>query len=229
MKGPARAWFWMLDYAYVGIRQVRALRPVGVPARYRIGAGAPVVLLPGIYETWLLLRPVAEALHAAGHPVHVVAGLGRNRRTVADAARVVTDYLALDDLDDVIVVAHSKGGLIGKYLMMSAGSRDRIDRMVAIATPFSGSSLARYTVLPSLRALSPADPVVRLLVDERFVNARITSVFGSFDPHIPDGCSLPGATNIPLRAAGHFRIIGDPELLAAVTAACRDEESSIGS
>ena len=228
MNVPARAWFWMLDYAYVGIRQVRALRLMAAPARYRAGAEAPVVLLPGIYETWSFMRPVAEALHAAGHPVHVVAGLGRNRRTVAEAAAVVTAYLAAEDLHDVILVAHSKGGLIGKYLMMSDGSRDRIDRMVAIATPFSGSSLARYTVLPSLRALSPADPMVRLLVDEQFVNARITSVFGSFDPHIPDGCSLPGATNIPLRAAGHFRIIGDAELLTAVTIACLDQESSIG-
>lgn len=223
MNFPARAWFWMLDYAYVGIRQLRALRPVGAPARYRLGAGAPVVLLPGIYETWQFMRPVAEALLAAGHPVHVVAGLGHNRRTVVDAAGVVTAYLVAEDLHDVVLVAHSKGGLIGKYLMMSAGSRDRIDRLVAIATPFSGSSLARYTVLPSLRALSPADPMVRLLVDEQFVNARITSVFGSFDPHIPDGCGLPGATNIPLRAAGHFRIVGDPELLAAVTAACVDD------
>jgi pimeloyl-ACP methyl ester carboxylesterase len=229
MNIPARAWFWMLDYVYVGIRQLSALRGTEAPARYRAGAAAPVVLLPGIYETWHFMRPVAEALHAAGHPVHGVAGLGHNRRTVADAARIVAEYLIAEDLHDVILVSHSKGGLIGKYLMMSAGSRDRIDRMVAIATPFSGSSLARYTVLPSLRALSPADPMVRFLVDEQFVNARITSIFGSFDPHIPDGCSLPGATNIPLRAAGHFRIIGDPELLAAVTAACSDEESSIGS
>lgn len=224
MNVAARAWFWMLDYAYVGIRQLGALGLPAVPARYRTGAGAPVVLLPGIYETWLFMRPVAEALHAAGHPVHVVAGLGRNRRTVVQAAAVVAAYLAAEDLHEVILVAHSKGGLIGKYLMMSESVGDRIDRMVAIAAPFSGSSLARYTVLPSLRALSPADPMVRLLVDEQFVNARITSVFGSFDPHIPDGCSLPGATNIPLRAAGHFRIIGAPELLAAVTAACRDEQ-----
>ena len=228
MNIPARAWFWLLDYTWVGIRQLRALRGEAAPARYRAGEAAPVVLLPGIYETWHVMRPVVDALQAAGHPVHVVTGLGHNRRTVTDAARVVADYLTAEDLHNVILVSHSKGGLIGKYLMMSAGSRDRIDRMVAIAAPFSGSSLARYTVLPSLRALSPADPMVRLLVDELFVNARITSIFGSFDPHIPDGCSLPGATNIPLSAAGHFRIIGDPELLAAVTAACSDDESSIG-
>ncbi|TFB49512.1 esterase/lipase family protein [Cryobacterium tagatosivorans] len=216
----AKAWFWALDYAYVGIRQLDAGPSRAALARYRSGDSAPVVLLPGIYETWRFLRPLADALHGSGHPVHAIRGLGRNRRPVADGARIAAEYLSQEDLHGVILVAHSKGGLIGKYLMMSAAGRERIDRMVAIATPFSGSSLAKYTVLPSLRALSPTDPMVRLLVDEQFVNARITSVYGAFDPHIPDGCSLPGATNIALAASGHFRIIGDRGLITAVSAAC---------
>ena len=224
----AKAWLWALDYAYIGVRQLAVGRSQPALLRYRSGDSAPIVLLPGIYETWRFLRPVAKALHDRGHPVHAIRGLGRNRRPIADAARITAEYLAREDLHGVILVAHSKGGLIGKYLMMSAGSRERIDRMVAVATPFSGSSLARYTVLPSLRALSPTDPMVRLLVDEQFVNARITSVYGAFDPHIPDGCTLPGATNIALAASGHFRIIGDRGLITAVTAACA-EDNKIGS
>ena len=219
----AKAAFWALDYAYIGIRQLDAGRSRATLARYHSGDSAPIVLLPGIYEAWQFLRPVADALHEGGHPVHAIQALGRNRRPVADAARIAAEYLAREDLHGVILVAHSKGGLIGKYLMMSAGSRERIDRMVAIATPFSGSSLAKYTVLPSLRALSPTDPMVRLLVDEQFVNARITSVYGAFDPHIPDGCRLPGATNVALAASGHFRIVGDLGLISAVTAACGDD------
>jgi pimeloyl-ACP methyl ester carboxylesterase len=181
-----------------------------------------VLLLPGIWETWEFMRPLADLLHRRGHPVYVVPGLGRNRRTVSDGARVVGDYLAERDLSDVIIVAHSKGGLIGKLLMMSPNVPHRVDRMVAIASPFSGSSLARYTLLPSLRAFAPTDPTIRMLVAEQFVNARITSIFGSFDPHIPGGSELPGATNIKLAVAGHFRILGDRGLLAAVDAACAD-------
>jgi hypothetical protein len=131
----------------------------------------------------------------------------------------VEAYLEEHDLSDVIIVAHSKGGLIGKFIMMDSDGPQRVDRMVAITSPFSGSSLARYTVLPSLRAFAPTDPTIRMLVAEQFVNARITSIFGSFDPHIPDGSELPGATNIRLPVAGHFRILGDRQLLAAVEAA----------
>ncbi|RNE66458.1 esterase/lipase family protein [Cryobacterium tepidiphilum] len=218
----AKAWAWLLDYLYAAFWQVHAFLRPGTPDRYRNGGKRPVLLLPGIYETWQFMRPLAEELHAAGHPVHVATGLGRNRATIPDAARVVTKVLDARDLRDVIVVAHSKGGLIGKYLMMQTDAADRIDSMAAVVAPFSGSSLARYTVLPSLRAFAPTDAMIRLLGEERAVNARITSVYGVFDPHIPGGSMLPGATNVQLEVAGHFRILGDPAVRHAVMTACGD-------
>lgn len=217
-----KAWAWLLDYLYAAIWQVHAFFRPGAPDRYRDGTRPPVLLLPGIYETWQFMRPIAEELHDLGHPVHVVTDLGRNRATVTDAARIVRQVLDGRDLHDVIIVAHSKGGLIGKYLMMQTDAAARIDRMVAIASPFSGSSLARYTVLPSLRAFAPTDATILLLGKELAVNARITSIYGVFDPHIPGGSMLDGATNIQLEVAGHFRIMGDAALQQAVNDACGD-------
>jgi triacylglycerol lipase len=220
-----KAWSWLLDYLYVGYWQVRGALRRGAATDYSRGSRQPVLLLPGIYETWQFMRPIAEELHANGHPVHVVTDLGRNRATVVDAAAVVAGVLAARDLRDVIIIAHSKGGLIGKYLMAAeAGSPEtaRIDRMIAIATPFSGSSLARYSVLPSLRAFAPTDATIRQLMNELTVNERITSIFGTFDPHIPGGSELVGAVNIQLPVAGHFRIIGDRQLLDAVLVASGD-------
>ncbi len=221
MNPFAKAWFWMLDYVYVGTRQVRAWLAPADPAPYRSGTAGlpPVLLLPGIYETWEFMKPVAERLHALGHPIHVVTDLGHNRATVPAAAAIVSDYLITHDLFGVMIVAHSKGGLIGKFVMMSPEAGARIARTVAIATPFAGTSLARFTVLPSLRSFRPADPVIRLLVEEEFVNARIISLFGSFDPHIPGGSELPGATNVSLPVSGHFRIMADRVLLDEVVAA----------
>ncbi len=210
----------MLDYGYVIYWQAHGLLFPINPSKYLAGSGQPVVLLPGIHETWQFMRPVAESMHERGHPVHVVTGLGRNRGTVVDAARIAAGYLTSHDLTNVIIVAHSKGGLIGKYLMMAADVQGRIERMIAIACPFAGSSLARYTGLPSLRAFSPTDPTIQLLGEEQFVNARITSIFGVFDPHIPGGSELPGATNVRLPVAVHFRLMGDLRLHRAVDAAC---------
>jgi triacylglycerol lipase len=220
MNRAKLAWWWALDYLYVTYWLAHGLVRPTDSARYHTGTRQPVLLLPGIWESWQLMRPIADRLHDCGHPVHVVAGLGRNSHAVSKSARIVEAYLLEHDLSDVIIVAHSKGGLIGKFLMMDAARPQRIDRMVAITSPFSGSSLARYTVIPSLRAFSPADPTIQLLVAEQFVNARITSIFGSFDPHIPGGSELPGATNIRLPVAGHFRILGDAQLLDTVESVC---------
>ena len=57
---------------------------------------------------------------------------------------------------------------------------------------------------------------LRLLAEELRVNGRITSIWAEFDPHIPGGSRLQGATNVELPVQGHFRILGSPELLEAV-------------
>lgn len=210
---------WGLDYLYVAYWQVHAFL---FPADHRLflegtaPGAAPVVLIPGIYETWQFLHPVAERLHAAGHPVHVVKGLGYNHGSVPAMAQVVARYLEEKDLRGVLLVAHSKGGLIGKYVMSASDQAWRVERMTAINTPFSGSVYARFAPLRSLRDFSPGNAGLLKLASNLEINRRIVSVYSVFDPHIPGGSFLEGAVNIKLEAMGHFRPIGDPRLLALV-------------
>lgn len=211
---------WAADYAYVGYRQVQGFLFRKDPSAYLTPAGEPggrvrrpVLLIPGVYENWQFLRPLAEALSALGHPVHTVAPLGYNRGRIDRMAQLVEQYLVEQDLTEVVVVAHSKGGLIGKALMLLPEGGRRVERMVAVNTPFSGSVYASFFVLPSIRAFAPRNKFLRRLQESRDVNARITSVYSRFDPHIPGGSRLPGARNIELATMGHFRPIGDPRLL----------------
>jgi len=223
-----RGWWWALDYVYAGLWQVRAAISRTDPSTYLTGSAAPVIVIPGVYETWQFMRPVIEALHAAGHPVHVVTALQHNRRPVPDAARLVTEYIERADLTGAIIVAHSKGGLIGKYVMNSLDGSGRVNAMVAIATPFGGSRYARYLLVPSLRAFAVADPgIVALSADIRN-NTRIVSIFGIFDPHIPGGSSLAGAHNIVLETGGHFRILGHRNTIAIVRDAVAETTETTG-
>jgi hypothetical protein len=211
----------MLDYAYAGYWQVRAAVTRGAVADLLGGDQRPVVVIPGIYETWQFLRPMVDALHEAGHPVHVVTLLQNNRMPVDRAAGLVADYLDREKLTDVAIVAHSKGGLVGKFVMMQPGAAARVHRMVAVCAPFSGSRYARYMLLPSLRAFSPTHAITARLARDESSNARITSIFGLFDPHIPEGSELAGATNIALPIGGHFRILSDRRCIDAVLEAVR--------
>jgi hypothetical protein len=84
----------------------------------------------------------------------------------------------------------------------------RVTAMVAVCTPFAGSVYARRLPSRVLRELAPGSPTTRRLQAYREVDARITTVSGVFDPHIPGGSTLPGARNVVLDDGGHFRLLG---------------------
>ncbi len=256
-----RAVWWGLDYAYAGRRQLAFLagpwwvgRTRPAPRAWRSGSARlpEVILVPGVYEHWTFLRPLGDALNAAGHRVSVVHGLGANRRSIGDTAIRLGRALERRPPSAAgrVLVAHSKGGLIGKHLLVSSGAAsaaaveaaeggDPADAaagatappsaetdpsdtplgllgLVAVCTPFHGSRLAGMFVVPSIRAFRPDDETIVMLGREQSVNGRIVSIFGRFDPHIPDGSVLDGATNMMVPAFGHFRVLGSPHTHAAV-------------
>jgi len=218
---------WARDYVWiVGAQATATLRPP--PAGSLTGGDrVPVLLLPGIYETWPVMGGLARALHAAGHPVHAVPALGLNRRALEESARLSVDRLRALDLDRVVLVAHSKGGLIGKLVLGDPDVGPRVAGLVAVNTPFAGSVYARWFPARPVRALSPVDPALTALARDVGAHARIWSLYARFDPHVPGGSELPGAVNVRLPLDGHFRPLDDPRLhaavLDAVTHLARDE------
>lgn len=208
--------WWTGDYAYAVGRQFRAVISRISPDAFHSGTGRPVVVIPGVYETWQFMLPLIRALHRAGHPVHVVTVLEWNLLDVPESAKLVARHIEEQDLTGAVIVAHSKGGLIGKYLMLALDPQARVDRMIAVCSPFSGSRYARYVLAPSLRVFSPRNALTLHMARDEALNRRITSVYGLFDPHIPEGSVLPGARNIQLQAAGHFRILKHPDTVRAI-------------
>ncbi len=209
---------WARDYFYIARRQLRGSRERVVPATFAEGDKAPVVVLPGVLEPWTLMLPAAERLQAEGHPIHVVDALAINTVSVVAAAALVEAVLQERDLRGVVLVAHSKGGLIGKRLLVDDVD-GRIAQLIAFATPWHGSTLARLVPGRVIGALRPEDPVILALAANTEVNARITSIYPALDQHVPEGSRLDDATNIEVPCLGHFRVLSDPDALNAVVAA----------
>lgn len=211
-----RAYSWLRDYIYVAYWQAASFVFALIGKRLRRldhGQYAPVVLIPGVYENWQFMRPLAMALHAAGHPVHIVRQLGYNRGSIADMAKVVARFLEDHDLKNVYLVAHSKGGLVAKCALLEPGIAGRVVHIVAINTPFSGSRYAKLFWVRTIRSFSPSDSFLLGLAKNRELNARISSVYAEFDPHIPEGSHLQGArANVKLGVWGHFYLLGSAEL-----------------
>lgn len=229
--GPIRRLLWWArDYACALSGQLRARLSRVSPGAFAGGDPAlPVVLLlPGVYEGWRFLLPLARALSRAGFEVRVAPELGSNRAPVAaGAARVIAGAAAALPRDrPVLLVAHSKGGLIGRVLLDQPGSplAGRADaRLLAVATPFRGSPYAALFWNRPIRSLRPRDRFfAELLAGDAAPNARVTALVPRFDPHVPPGELLPGARVQPMRTAGHFWSVrsraGTAEIVAAALA-----------
>ncbi|WP_309129234.1 alpha/beta hydrolase [Microbacterium sp.] len=212
-----RALWWVEDYAYAAVWQARAFGSRQEPESFAHGRGTPIIVLPGIYETWKFMQPVIQRAHELDHPIHVVDGLARNLRPIEEMAEGVGAFLAERDLRDVVLLAHSKGGLAGKLAMLGPDA-ERVRGMLAVATPFGGSRYARLMLPRTLRTLSPGHPSIVSLSQQRAANARIVSVYARFDPHIPEGSRLPGAKNVELDTGGHFRVLTHPRVMAELAA-----------
>lgn len=158
------------------------------------------------------------AMH--GHPVHHVETLGWNLGSIERSVERCLEVLEDRRLSGAVIVAHSKGGLIGKAVM--ARTDEEVRGMVTLATPFSGSTLGgRLQRLPGLGRsplgmFLPGSAEITGLAADREVNARIVSLSPAWDQVIPGGSHLEGATNVRLETAGHFRPARDPEVHALI-------------
>ena len=95
------------DYAWITRQQVATALVRTPPEAWSDGLGPPIVLLPGVWERWPIMAPLADRLNAVGHPIHVVPGLGFNRRPILDAAaRVAARLDELDPTKPIVAYCH---------------------------------------------------------------------------------------------------------------------------
>jgi len=207
---------WVRDYAYAARGHGLAFLSRKPPAHYLnyVEKGrAPIVLIPGIYTKWHFLKAIADPLSRRGHPIYAIDKLGYNTDEVRNAAKLVRGFIDEKNLQNVIIVAHSKGGLIGKYLLVRYNEDSRVRKMIAIATPFGGSCLVHLIPHRAAKELAPESEIVHELKNEKDVNRSIVSIFGLFDNHVwpTSSCRLDGAKNIQLPVYGHHKILFSKE------------------
>jgi len=183
-------------------------------------AKVPVLLIPGVNTKWNFLKPIADSVSLSGHPIHVVKQLGFNRKEIAVSAQLVRAFIDEEGLHNVIILAHSKGGLIGKELLLRHNQDRRVIKVIAIAAPFLGSHLAKNMPDIAIREFEPNHPTI---VDHNSyfdVNSDIVSIYGLYDNHVwpTEHSILDGAENIKVETDGHHQILSNPKTLAIVTA-----------
>ncbi|HEV8601095.1 MAG TPA: alpha/beta fold hydrolase [Patescibacteria group bacterium] len=208
---------WVKDYLYMlyGHGHVFAVRR---PPKHYLEPikenKTPIVLLPGILTKWNFLNWIAEPLSLAGHPVYIVESLGWHTKEIDHSAELVRKLIDDKQLNNVVLLAHSKGGLVGKYVLAFHNADNKVNKLIAIATPFAGSRFAGYIPFNIFRELAPGSAKVKLLQERFEPNQRIVSIFGIYDNHVwPEAsCKLAGAKNIQVPIYGHHKILFDDKV-----------------
>ncbi len=165
-----------------------------------------------------MLRKFGDLISLKGYPVYIVPSLGHNFTDIAKSARLVGEVIDKNNLTNIIIVGHSKGGLIGKYLLLDEKYDNAIKVIIAIATPFAGGKLAKLVPHKSYRELSPNSKLLKKLQENNSANSKIVSIFPQFDPLIwsKESSYLEGAKNIELDKKGHDAIITDLDAIQEV-------------
>jgi len=210
---------WIDDYFYYIKGQ--SLLFVKPPKQY-IDQGLDnrptIILIPGVHGIWQMLKDIADRISLLGCSVYVAEKLGYNTKAVDFSAKLIRKLIEEKNLNNIIIVAHSKGGLIAKYLLAFENQDKRIKKVIAIATPFHGSQLAEFVPAKEYEELRPESPMIKKLNSQRAVNKKIISIFGTFDNHVwpTESCRLSGAKNIQVDIFGHHKILFDERVIKIV-------------
>jgi triacylglycerol lipase len=203
---------WIVDYTYRAKAGITLRRKV--PKHYQgftKEGRVPVILLPGISLKWQFLRNLGDKISKQGHPVYIVSALGRNYHSVNKSAALVHDAIKQHNLTNAVIVGHSKGGLIGKQLLVQHNTDKRVRAVIAIASPFSGTRLARAVPHKSFKEMHTSSDSIQNLYEQLHVNQFIYSIIPAFDNHVwhEKGSELDGAQNLFVKVRGHHKVVFD--------------------
>jgi pimeloyl-ACP methyl ester carboxylesterase len=120
---------------------------------------------------------------------------------------VVCNGLGPDDAVDV--VAHSMGGIAARLALRDPAIAGRVQTLVTLGTPHSGTYLARFAatdVTLDLRPKSPLMDTLSKLAEGEPKDVRIVAMWSPADVFIlpAEGAQLAGAENIELAGFTHY-------------------------
>ena len=204
-----------------------AMRAAPTPrcaARTMRTCSRPLLLVHGYNcsrGVWWLLR---RQLEAAGHTVATVSlappytNIGK---LVPRLAQRIENVCRATGADRVVLVAHSMGGLVCRSYLARHGS-DRVERLITIASPHSGSELARIGIGKNAREMEPGSLWLKDLA-QAGLPVPAVAIRTPHDNFVmpQDNQRLPGAIDVALEGIGHLAVLFTRRTTTELIAACR--------
>ena len=171
---------------------------------------------------------VRRDLEAAGHTVASVSLIPPYTsvgKLVPQLKTRIDQVCAATAAKQVILVAHSMGGLVCRSYLARHGST-QVNRLITIASPHQGSELARIGLGQNAREMEPGSLWLRDLATEP-VHIPFTAIRTPHDNYVmpQDYQRLAGAEDIELPGIGHLAVLYSSVTTKVVLACCGNAES----
>lgn len=201
------------EYFLIIKLKLRTYRIKQPPEQWTYGQKGNVLLIHGWNETWSYLLEVGNFINWLGYRVHICDNIDRNRGHIYVNAQKVNDLILEKGLNNLILVSHSKGGLVAKALIDKMPAGEMVTKSISIAAPYNGSYWG-YLGVGWLSNLVPGSEFI-VSFNEIKENGKTISVRSKIDNSvIPfDSPILPNATNIQLPVIGHTSILQSEDLM----------------
>jgi triacylglycerol esterase/lipase EstA (alpha/beta hydrolase family) len=188
-------------------------------------ASAPPVLLLHGYGCnsgyWAHLAPRLDDAHISHATLDLAPVTASIDALVPQVEEGVQALLAATNASQVVIVAHSMGGLVARAWMRDHGI-DRILRLVTLGTPHHGTSLASLGVGANAMQMRRGSAWLCALdaSETPAMRARVTSIYTHHDNIVAPQTSseLDGARNLAFGGVGHVALGASPRILDAVMA-----------
>lgn len=199
---------FVLEYLLIGKLHLQSILMSKSSASWSKGNKGDVILIPGFNSTWVSLQTIADNLNKLGYRIHTIQEFNSNFLLIDKCVKILDKYIKDNDLKDVVLLSHSKGGIIAKRFMDTAKNGNKVRHSISIATPYNGTLFGHLRAL-SLKEFMPSNKVIKDVIGIKTNNHKIINLYAEFDNHIiPNkNAILSGARNIMVSVVGHTRIL----------------------
>lgn len=175
------------------------------PVSWSKGKKGDIVLIQGLLSNPLDLEKLGNHLNSIGYRIHILQKLRNNTMKTKKAMGILENYISTNRLENIILVGHSKGGIIIKYFLNNSQHANKVKIAFCISTPFKGSFLAYFI----FREFSPTSQLIRNINLKKSVNKRVINLYSKFDELIIPNKNLllDNAKNIRVDVIGHVRAV----------------------
>jgi len=206
----------ILEYLLIAYKQLEPIFKPQPSIKWQNCHKGTIILIQGLHESWTFLESIGNHFNQKGYKILTIPQIKTNTIPTLEAVKICKRFIEKQNLINLIIIAHSKGGIVARYLLQDLTIANRIDKVISIATPYKGSRLV--AILPNAHDLSPDSPTIKTIQIPLSGENKTYNFYPIFDNHIipNDSLILPSIHNHKINIVGHTRILEANQTLESI-------------